>query len=370
MLRKKKTDESNGVTKEQVLAALSTVIEPELRRDLVSLNMVRDVVIHNSRVSFTVMLTTPACPLRGQIEAEARQAVMGIPGVGEVEVKMGADVSRDRRIFSQLNLPVRNMVAISSGKGGVGKSTVAANLAVALTQDGAKVGLMDSDFYGPNIPLMMGVKGLPEPSGEKIQPPEAYGVKLMSLGFLLAPDQPVVWRGPMLHKAIRQFLTDVDWGELDYLVVDLPPGTGDAQMSLAQSVPLTGGVVVTTPQDVALADSTKGLAAFRQLNVPIIGIVENMSYFLCPHCGERTEIFDYGGGRRAAERLGVPFLGEIALDPAIREGGDTGKPIVAVAPESPQAEAFRELAQIIAARVSILNHERSKKELIQPYAIR
>ena len=221
---RKKTDEGNGVSKEQVLAALSKVIEPELRRDLVTLNMIRDLTTQDGRLSFTVMLTTPACPLRGQIEAEAREAVMKVPGVHQVEIKMDANVSQDRRIFDRLNLPMRNIVAVSSGKGGVGKSTVAANLAVALAQEGAQVGLMDSDFYGPNIPLMMGVKGLdPQPEGELIQPPTAYDVRIMSLGFLLAPDQPVVWRGPMLHKAIRQFLTDVAWGELDYLIVDLPP---------------------------------------------------------------------------------------------------------------------------------------------------
>jgi ATP-binding protein involved in chromosome partitioning len=361
---------NDGVTEKQVLEALGNVIEPELHRDLVSLNMIRHVNIDDGRVVFKIMLTTPACPLQGRIEAEAREAVMAVPGVREVSIEMDSDVARDRRISEKLNLPVRNVVAVSSGKGGVGKSTVAANLAVALAQEGASVGLMDADFYGPNIPQMMGVQGLAaQPQGEQIQPPVAYGVKIMSLGFMLAPGQPVVWRGPMLHKAIQQFLADVDWGDLDYLIVDLPPGTGDAQMSLAQSVPLTGGVVVTTPQQVALADSIKGLGAFQQLQVPIIGIVENMSYFLCPHCGERTEIFDYGGGRRAAERLRVPFLGEIALDPAVRRGGDAGRPIVAVEPESPQARAFRDLAQAIAARVSVLNHERLQGQGIERQAV-
>lgn len=343
------------VTEQQVLAALSKVQEPELHRDLVSLNMVRDISIHNGTVNFTIMLTTPACPLKTQIENEARAAVLSIPGVTNVNLKLDANVPSDRRITGKLALPVRNIIAVASGKGGVGKTTVAVNLAIALAQAGASVGLLDADIYGPNVPIMMGLTGLPQARDGKLVPPVAYGIQVMSMGFLVPPEQALVWRGPMLHTAIRQLFADVAWGELDYMVVDLPPGTGDAQLTLAQSVPVTGGIIVSTPQDVAWADALRGLTAFRQLNVPILGIIENMSYFVCPHCGERTDIFSHGGGERAAARLGVPFLGAIALDPAIREGGDEGEPIVVRAPDSPQAQSFREVARNVAARLSVMN---------------
>jgi len=323
------------------------------------------VAVDGSQVRFAVELTTPACPLRTQIESEARAAVMAIPGVETVDVQMTANVSADQRVRGQLEIPVRNTIAIASGKGGVGKSTVSVNLAIALSQQGAKVGLLDADIYGPNIPMMLGIRGMPPPHNDKIAPAEGYGLKVMSMGFLVPPDQPIVWRGPMLHSAIRQFLSDVEWGQLDYLIIDMPPGTGDVQLSLAQSVPLTGGVIVTTPQDVALADARKGLVTFTKLEVPVLGIVENMSYFLCPHCGERTEIFSHGGGRDAAEELGVPFLGEIALDMAVRAGGDQGMPIVAAHPESPQAQAIVRVAQALAARVSVVNAEREQEGLIQ-----
>lgn len=353
------------ITEEQVIGALSKVIEPELHRDLVTLNMVKDVAVDGTQVRFAVELTTPACPLRSQIESEARAAVMAIPGVETVDVQMTANVAADHRVRGQLEIPVRNTIAIASGKGGVGKSTVSVNLAIALSQQGAKVGLLDADIYGPNIPMMLGIRGMPPPHNDKIAPAEGYGLKVMSMGFLVPPDQPIVWRGPMLHSAIRQFLSDVDWGQLDYLIIDMPPGTGDVQLSLAQSVPLTGGVIVTTPQDVALADARKGLVTFTKLEVPVLGIVENMSYFLCPHCGERTEIFSHGGGRDAAEELGVPFLGEIALDAAVRAGGDQGMPIVAVHPESPQAQAIVRVAQALAARVSVVNATREQEGSIQ-----
>jgi ATP-binding protein involved in chromosome partitioning len=348
-----------------ILKALSAVQEPELHRDLVSLNMIRNLQIDDGRVRFSVMLTTPACPLRSQIERECQAAVMTVPGVKAVAIEFHSDVVRDRRLGGQANSPFRNTIAVASGKGGVGKTTVAVNLAIALQRLGATVGLLDADIYGPNVPMMMGAEGHPRLRGKRILPLEAFGVRLMSMGFLLKPDQPVVWRGPMLHSALQQFLGDVEWGDLDYLIIDLPPGTGDIQLSLAQLLPLTGAVVVTTPQDVALGDVRKGMAAFSQLEVPLLGLIENMSYFVCGHCGERTDIFSHGGGRRAAEELRIPFLGEIALDPAIRAGGDDGQPIVAVAHHSPQSQAFMIIAGALAAKISVLNIQRQGQGLIQ-----
>ncbi len=257
---------------------------------------------------------------------------------------------------SQNLLPqVKHVVAISSGKGGVGKSTVAVNLAVALAASGAKVGLLDADIYGPNVPMMLGVGKQPEQKEGKIIPAESHGVKVISMGFFVGEDTAVVWRGPMIHSAIQQFLRDVIWGELDHLLVDLPPGTGDAQLTLAQLVPLCGAVTVTTPQEVALHDVRKGMMMFQKVNVPLLGLIENMSYFVCGHCGERTEIFSHGGGERAAEKLGIPFLGHIPIDPAIRAGGDTGMPIVVADPASPQAKAFREIADAVIERINALS---------------
>lgn len=342
------------LTEQQVLDALRQVQDPELHRDLVSLKMVKDVHAQDDTVSFTIVLTTPACPLRSQIEADARAAIMRL-GAKHVRIRFDANVPTDQRISGQINLPVKSTLAIASGKGGVGKTTIAVNLAIALAQAGARVGLMDADIYGPNIPIMVGINKPPQTIGERIIPLEAYGVKLMSMGFLVPSDQAVIWRGPMLHKAIRQFLTDVEWGELDYLVIDLPPGTGDAQISLAQSVPLTGGVVVATPQEVALADVVKGITMFRRLDIPVLGVVENMSYFICPHCSQRTDIFAHGGAEQLAQELGVPFLAAIPLDVAIRQGGDTGKPVTALNPDSPYALPFKRLAQGVAAAVSVLN---------------
>jgi len=351
------------ITEQQVLSALGKVQEPELHRDLVSLNMIKDIKIQNDAVQFTIVLTTPACPLRGQIESEAKAAIAAI-GAKQIDIKWDASVPSDARIVGKLNIPVKSTIAVASGKGGVGKTTVSVNLAVALAQLGARVGLMDADVYGPNIPIMMGVNEQPRTKGERIIPLEAYGVKLMSMGFLVPADQAVIWRGPMLHSAIRQFLTDVEWGELDYLVIDLPPGTGDVQLTLAQSVPLTGGVVVATPQDVALADVIKGITMFRRLEVPVLGVVENMSYFLCPHCNERTDIFAHGGAHKMAQQLDVPFLGEIPLDVAIRVGGDSGKPVSAMNADSPYALPFKQLAQSVAAAVSVLNANALQGELI------
>jgi ATP-binding protein involved in chromosome partitioning len=344
---------TENVTREAVLAALGKVQEPELHKDLVTLNMIRDLQIEGSKVSFTVVLTTPACPLRGRIENEARQAVLAVPGVSAVQVRMDASVPSDGRPRGLLKLPVRNVVAVASGKGGVGKSTVAVNVAVALAQSGAKVGLLDADIYGPNVPTMMGVKRLPPQNNSgKLVPAEAFGVELMSIGFLVKPGQPLIWRGPMLHSAIRQFLSDVEWGELDYLVIDLPPGTGDAQLSLAQSIPLSGGLIVTLPQAVSLEDARRGLEMFRELNVPILGVAENMSYLELPD-GTRMDVFGTGGGQKLAEAAGVPFLGQIPMDPSVRVGGDAGTPVVVSNPDSAPARALRSLAEQVAARLSV-----------------
>lgn len=341
-----------NVTSEAVLAALSKVQEPELHKDLVSLNMVRDIVVDGGEVNFTVMLTTPACPLKSKIEKEAREAVAAIPGVTGVHIKLDSNVPSDGRTRGILDLPIRNAIAVASGKGGVGKSTVAVNLAVVLAQSGARVGLLDADIYGPNVPTMMGVDRLPAPMGDKLSPALAHGVKLMSIGFLVKPDQPLIWRGPLLHSAIRQFLTDVQWGELDYLVIDLPPGTGDAVLSLAQSLPLSGGVIVTLPQQVSLDDARRGLEMFRQLDIPVFGVVENMSYLELPD-GQKMDIFGSGGGERMAREAGVPFIGAIPMDPSVRQGGDNGKPVVVSHPDTPVANALRKVAEDVAAKISV-----------------
>ena len=344
--------EHNIVSEESVLAALSKVQEPELHRDLVSLNMIHDLKVESGQVSFTIMLTTPACPLKTQIEREAKQAVASLPGVEAVQVKLDSNIPSDGRNRGLLELPIRNAIAIASGKGGVGKSTVAVNIAVVLARSGARVGLLDADIYGPNIPTMMGINRLPPPVENKLIPAEAYGVKMMSIGFLVKPGQPLIWRGPMLHSVIRQFLTDVNWGELDYLVVDLPPGTGDAALSLAQSLPLSGGVIVTLPQQVSLEDARRGIEMFRQLDVEIFGVVENMSYLELPD-GTRMDIFGSGGGARLAQEAGVPFIGAIPMDSIVRQGGDTGKPVVITNPESPVAMALCNVAESVAARISV-----------------
>jgi ATP-binding protein involved in chromosome partitioning len=346
------------ITKEMVLAALRKVQEPELRSDLVSLNMIEDLVIDGGRISFTIILTTPACPLKTRIENEARAAVISIKGVKTVDIKFESNVPSDGRSRGLMQLPIRNAIAIASGKGGVGKSTVAVNVAVSLAQTGARVGLLDADIYGPNIPTMMGVVSLPPPTKEKLTPAEAYCVKLMSIGFLVKPDQPLIWRGPMLHSAIRQFLSDVEWGELDYLIVDLPPGTGDAALSLTQSLPLSGGIIVTLPQLVSLEDARRGMEMFRQLNVPILGVVENMSYLELPD-GSRMDIFGTGGGEQLAKEGKVPFLGTIPIDAKVRAGGDNGRPVIIEDPKSPAANALRSIAEVIAAKISVAALEKN-----------
>lgn len=338
-------NKNNAITPDLVMQALSKVQEPELHRDLVTLNMIRDVEIQDGDVRFTIVLTTPACPLRAQIEQEAIAAVKALPGVSTVTMRFVADVRQDHRIIGRLNIPVKNIIAVASGKGGVGKSTVSTNLAVSLALDGAQVGALDADIYGPNIPMMFGLSGRPRIEHDKLTPFERYGVKVMSMGFLMPEGEAVVWRGPMLHKAIQQLFTDVNWGKLDYLIVDLPPGTGDAQLSLAQSVPLTGGIIVTGPQAVSVSDALRGARAFERLEVPILGVVENMS----------GDVFGSGGGMEAAKKLRVDFLARIPLDPQVRIGSDSGEPIVVLAPDSPTARAFRDFARVVAAKISVQN---------------
>jgi ATP-binding protein involved in chromosome partitioning len=322
----------------------------------VALGFVKEVEIEGGEVDFTIELTTPACPVKDQMKAQAEALVAALPGVTAARAKMTANVSTRGGLGRQQVPGIRNIIAVGAGKGGVGKSTTSVNLAIALAQKGARVGLLDGDVYGPNIPQMLGCTGTPEVDGEKrIVPPQAQGIKVISMGMLVPPDQPIIWRGPMLHGAVQQFMRDVAWGELDYLVVDLPPGTGDVALSMAQSVPMAGAIVVTTPQGVSVSDVKKAVGMFRQLNIPVLGVVENMSYFVCGHCQERTEIFGNGGGRRMAEEMGIPFLGEVPIDTRVRSGGDEGRPIVAAAPDAPAAQAFSAVASQVAAQVSIQN---------------
>jgi len=342
----------SAITRNDVLKALSQVLDPEIKRDLVSLNMIKDVKIDDSKVSFTIELTTPACPLKAKIKEDAENAVMSIDGVKSVDITIGSQVPKDEKIK---DLAIKNIIAVGSGKGGVGKSTIAVNLAVALAMCGAKVGLLDADIYGPNVPTMMGVDGLPPtPQNKKIQPAMAYDVKVMSIGFMVTPGQPLIWRGPMLHSAIKQFLMDVDWGELDYLIVDLPPGTGDVQLSLVQTVPLSGGVIVTMPQQVSFDDAARAVSMFKKMDVPILGIVENMSYLKMDD-GTLRRIFGEGGGEQLAQMAGAPLLSNVPIDENIRVGGDQGAPVVIAEPESTGAKAIEALAQSIAARMSMEN---------------
>src|SRR5713226_4491777 len=342
------------VDRESVLRVLRSVKDRDLRRDIVSLNFVRDLEVNGSEVTFRLVLNTPVSPGKAGLEQAAREAVLSIGGVKAVRISLQSEIPKSRASDGKQSVPgVSNIVAVSSGKGGVGKSTVAVNLAIALSQFGARVGLLDTDMYGPNVPIMVGINEETLVRGQKLLPHTAHGIKVMSLGFLNRGDKPVVWRGPMLHTAVKQFLYDVEWGDLDYLIVDMPPGTGDAQLSLAQLVPVQGAVLVTTPQEVAMADVRKAFNMFEQVHIPVLGIVENMSYFVCPNCSERHEIFGSGGGQELARRFKSNLLGEIPLSVSVREGGDIGIPIVVGAPDSMQAAAFKQIAENVATQISI-----------------
>jgi len=345
---------------DSVLEVLKPVQDPELQKSLVELNMIRNVKIDGGTVSFTLVLTTPACPLRQFIVEDCERAIKTLPGVETVSVEVTAETPQQKGLPDRQGIDgVKNIVAISSGKGGVGKSTVAVNVAVALAQAGAKVGLIDADIYGPNAPIMLGLEGAnvvvqQGTQGEVLEPVFNHGVKLVSMGFLIDKDQPVIWRGPMLNGVIRQFLYQVRWGDLDYLIVDMPPGTGDAQLTMAQAVPMAGAVIVTTPQNVALSDARRGLKMFQQLRVPVLGIVENMSYFVPPDMPDKQyDIFGSAGGEKTAQELEVPLLGCVPLEIPLREGGDRGLPIVLAEPNSASAKSLTMISQQIAARVSV-----------------
>ncbi len=345
------------VTVEQtaVLEALRAVKDPDLGRDIVSLDFVKDLHVDGGEVSFVIELTTPACPVKEQMHDQAVAAVSALKGVTGVRVDMSANV---RAVASpeagRAPIPgVKNIIAVGAGKGGVGKSTVAVNLALALSRYGGRVGMIDADIYGPNIPIMLGVRTQLETDGKKIVPAESHGIPVVSMGFLTQDETPIIWRGPMLHGIIQQFFREVRWDEMDYLIVDMPPGTGDVALSLSQTVPVSGAVVVTTPQTVSLADTRRAVAMYKKLNVPTLGLVENMSYFVCPGCDHESDIFGKGGGEAVAEEMQVPFLGRIPIYQSIREGGDSGNPIVVAQPDSAAARAFLDVAERTAAQVSI-----------------
>ncbi|HKQ58392.1 MAG TPA: Mrp/NBP35 family ATP-binding protein [Candidatus Eisenbacteria bacterium] len=344
-----------AVRNEEIMAALATVEDPDLHRDLVSLGMIEDLAVADGKVSFTVVLTTAACPLKAEIEASCRAAVGAVPGVREVVIKTTSrmrkpkDPTADRKALPG----VAQVIAIGAGKGGVGKSTVSANLAVSLAASGARVGLLDGDIYGPNLPRMLGVHRQPSQRDGKILPVEAWGLKFISMGLLVDQGEAVVWRGPMLHGAIKSFLHDVDWGELDYLLVDLPPGTGDVQLSLIQQTWVAGAVIVTTPSTVSIEDAVKAVAMFGKLSVPVLGVIENMSYFVCPNCDARHEIFNTGTGEARALAMGLPFLGAIPLHSEVRAAGDEGRPVVLSHPDSLHGRALAKIAGHLAQRISI-----------------
>jgi ATP-binding protein involved in chromosome partitioning len=352
-------------SREAILAALSQVKHPILERDIVSLDLIQELTVSEGKASLKLAFGTPLTPSVRETEKRVREAIAGLPGVTDVEVISESRIRKGRVADGKGAVPgIANIIAVSSGKGGVGKSTVAVNLAIALAGYGAAVGLLDTDVYGPNVPIMVGIDREPSVNHQKLVPHVAYGVKVMSLGFLNRGDKPVVWRGPMLHTAVRQFLFDVEWGELDYLIVDMPPGTGDAQLSLAQLVPVQGAVLVTTPQEVALGDVRKAINMFAQVHIPLIGIVENMSYFVCTNCSAKHEIFGSGGGQSLAATFRTSLLGQVPLSIDIRAGGDTGQPIVVAAPDGRLAESFRQIADNVAARVSLFGEEGSGLPII------
>ena len=340
-----------------VLDALKVVRDPDLNRDIVSLKFIKDLRIDGGRVAFSIELTTPACPVKDQMREQARAAVSAVPGVTSVDVKMTAQVRSTTADLGKAPVPgVKNIIAVGAGKGGVGKTTVAVNLAIALSQFGSRVAMIDGDIYGPNVPIMLGINTQLTTDGQKIVPAEQYGIQLVSMAFLTGDDAPVIWRGPMLHGVIQQFFREVRWEAVDYLIVDMPPGTGDVALSLSQTVPVSGSVVVTTPQTVSVADTRRAVRMYQKLNVPTLGLVENMSHFVCPGCARESDIFGKGGGERLATELGVPFLGRVPIYEPIRVGGDTGVPIVVGEPDSPSARAFRGAAERLAAQLTIATY--------------
>src|SRR5690349_20609610 len=355
-----------AVEQARVLDALKVVQDPDLHRDIVSLGFIKDLNISGSKVAFTIELTTPACPVKDQMRDQARAAVLAVPGVTDVNVNMSASV-RATGIGGEgprAPLPgVKTIIAVGAGKGGVGKTTVAVNLAIALAKAGGRVGMIDGDIYGPNVPIMLGMKSQLTTDGQKILPAEKYGLQVISMGFMTGDDAPIIWRGPMLHGALQQFFREVRWVDLDYLVIDMPPGTGDVALSLSQTVPVAGAIVVTTPQQVSLADSRRAVAMYKKLNIPTLGIVENMSYFVCPTCSHESDIFGKRGGEKMAQELGVPFLGSIPIYQPIREGGDAGVPLLISEPDAPAAKAIVEVAKQAAAQVSIASYHRPTIQL-------
>lgn len=349
------------VTESDVLGALRAVHDPDLHRDIVSLKFVKDLRIDGGRVSFTIELTTPACPVKDQMRDQARALVAALPGVADVAIEMTAQVrAAVGPDFTKQPVPgVRNIIAVGAGKGGVGKTTVSVNLAIALSQAGGRVAMIDGDIYGPNVPIMLGINTQLGTDGKKIVPAVQYGIQLVSMGFLTEGDSAVIWRGPMLHGVIQQFFREVAWSDVDYLIVDMPPGTGDVALSLSQSVPVAGSVVVTTPQTVSLADTKRAIRMYEKLNVPPLGLIENMSHFICPTCHTESDIFGKGGGETLATEMNVPFLGRVPLYEPIRIGGDTGVPIVIGEPKSPAAQAFRHAAERLAAQISIASYRKT-----------
>jgi len=349
------------VTEAAVLDALKVVKDPDLHQDIVTLGFIKNLKIESDRVSFTIELTTPACPVKEQMRGQAHAAVTGVPGVKAVNVDMSASVRAvaapdgGRAAVDG----VKNIIAVGAGKGGVGKTTVAVNLAIALAKCGGRVGMIDGDIYGPNVPIMLGIKTQLTTDGKKIIPAEQYGIQVISMGFMTSDDSPVIWRGPMLHGAIQQFFREVRWDNLDYLIVDMPPGTGDVALSLSQTVPVAGSIVVTTPQQVSLADSRRAVRMYQKLNIPTLGIIENMSHFVCPNCHHEADIFGHGGGQQMAEQLGVAFIGRIPIYQPIREGSDNGVPLVMSEPDSVAARAFMAAAERVAAEVSIASYKRA-----------
>ncbi len=359
------------MNKDEIIKALANIKDPDLHRDIVSLGFVKRVEITDHKVDVDIQLTTPACPVRDEMKTQAANEIRRLGFKGDINIVMSSQVvSHNNQTREQLLPGVKNTIAVASGKGGVGKSTIAVNLAASLALDGAKVGIVDADVYGPSLPLMLGVTDKPETERIdekrfKIYPVEKYGIKMMSIGFLVDTETPMIWRGPMASGALKQFLTDVIWEDLDYMIFDMPPGTGDVQLTLVQTIPLTGAVIVTTPQDVSLADVRRGIRMFEKVNVPILGVIENMSYFVCSHCGQREEIFSHGGGKKTAEAFGVPFLGEVPIYTPIRVGGDIGKPIILMEPESDQSQMIQTAARRLAARISIADMTQSEKPKIQ-----